>query len=248
MGAKSARIRADQRVVALGLAESRTKAQALILAGSVLDARGQLIEKPGQLVLSEIDLVLKDQSPAYVSRGGLKLEAALDAFGVEVEGRVGLDVGASTGGFTDCLLQRGAKRVYAVDVGYNQLAWSLRNDERVVVHERVNIRTAEPELLPEAVDIVVIDVSFIGLRLVLPKALEFGGSPLHVIALIKPQFEVGKDRVGKGGIVRDDAAREEAVRAIEGFLPSLGLEHVGTIPSPITGAKGNREFLFYGRR
>ncbi len=243
-----AKTRADARVLELGLAESRAKAQALILAGAILDENGHQIGKPGAMVADDAELVLKGETLPFVSRGGLKLDAALGHFGIDVEGRVALDVGASTGGFTDCLLQRGAAKVYAIDVGYNQLAWPLRNDARVVVHEKVNIRAATRELVPEPVELIVIDVSFISLKLVIPPALELAAEHVDLVSLVKPQFEVGKERVGKGGIVRDDAARDEAVRSLESFLPRAGLTHVGTIPSPITGAKGNREFLIYGRR
>lgn len=240
--------RADARVHELGLADSRAKARALILAGSVLDENGHPIGKPGAMVPDDAHLVLRGEALPFVSRGGLKLEAALEHFGIDVAGKVALDVGASTGGFTDCLLQRGAARVYAIDVGYNQLAWSLRNDARVVVHEKVNIRGATRDLVPEPVEIIVIDVSFISLEVVIPPALELAAEHVALVALIKPQFEVGKERVGKGGIVRDEDARERAVRRIEAFLAGVGLAHEGTIPSPITGAKGNREYLIYGRR
>ncbi|MEL6544339.1 MAG: TlyA family RNA methyltransferase [Myxococcota bacterium] len=240
--------RADNRVVALGLADSRAKAQALILAGSVLDSNGHPVKKPGQQLESDAELILKGESLPFVSRGGLKLDAALEHFSIDVQDRICLDVGASTGGFTDCLLQRGAKTVYALDVGYNQLAWSLRTDPRVVVHEKVNIRSATREIVPDPVQLIVVDVSFISLRLVLPPALELAAEQCSIVALIKPQFEVGKEGVGKGGIVRDEALREDVVAKLEAFLPDIGLEHRGTIPSPITGAKGNREFLLYGCR
>lgn len=215
----------------------------MILAGQILDPDGHPIEKSGQAVATDSVLNLRGDPPRYVSRGGLKLEAALDAFNVDPLDKVALDVGASTGGFTDCLLQRYAKRVYALDVGYNQLAWSVRNDERVVVVERTNIRTATAEHVPESVDIIVFDVSFISLQLVIPPALTFAKRKVELVALVKPQFEVGKERVGKGGIVRDDAARAEAVEAIERLCQAQGLSVRGSMSSPITGAKGNREYL-----
>jgi 23S rRNA (cytidine1920-2'-O)/16S rRNA (cytidine1409-2'-O)-methyltransferase len=178
-----------------------------------------------------------------VSRGGLKLEKGLDAFGVAVADRVCMDVGASTGGFTDCLLQRGARRVYAVDVGYGQLAWSLRQDPRVVSIERTNIRHLPPEAVPEAVDLAVVDTSFISLRIVIPCVLRFARPSAVVLALIKPQFEVGKGQVGKGGIVRSPAQHTEVIDSLSAFFRSLGLGVRGTVESPIRGAKGNREFM-----
>ncbi len=242
------RERADILVVRQGLADSRTRAQALILAGAILDERDQRIDKPGQLLDLGTTLKRKGQPLKYVSRGGLKLEAALDAFAVDPAGRTCLDVGASTGGFTDCLLQRGAAKVYAVDVGYGQIAWSLRQDPRVVVIERCNIRTASDELLPERVDLIVFDLSFISLRLVLERTLRFAKPVVRLVALVKPQFEVGRERVGKGGIVRDAAAREEVVAAVGHELTHLGLTDVHHIVSPIQGADGNIEFLIQGRR
>lgn len=242
------RERADILVVRQGLADSHARAQALILAGAILDERDQRIDKPGQLLDLATTLKRKGQRLKYVSRGGLKLEAALDAFAVDPAGCTCLDVGASTGGFTDCLLQRGAAKVYAVDVGYGQIAWSLRQDPRVVVIERCNIRTAPDELLPEPVDLIVFDLSFISLRVVLERALRFAKPVARLVALVKPQFEVGRERVGKGGIVRDAAAREEVVAAVGHELTQLGLTDVRHIVSPIQGADGNIEFLIQGRR
>ena len=242
------RRRADLLVVAQGLAQSRARAQALILAGSVLEAQGQRIDKPGQLLPEDVELRLKDKPLKYVSRGGLKLEAALDAFGVDPHGRVCLDVGASTGGFTDCLLQRGARRVYAADVGYGQLAWSIRQDPRVVVIERCNIRNAAADLLPELPELVVVDVSFISLRLVLPKILELVSTTAVIVALVKPQFEVGREHVGKGGIVRNEEARRRALADIVETFTALGLDGIRSIESPIHGADGNIEYLIHGRR
>ncbi len=238
-----AKRRADLLVVEQGLAATRNKAQALILAGAILGPNDHRIDKPGQLLGEEVTLHLKGDPLPYVSRGGLKLEAALDAFDIEVRDRVCLDVGASTGGFTDCLLQRGAARVYAVDVGYGQLAWSVRRDPRVITIERANIRHLEPARVPEPCGLVVIDVSFISLTVVIPVALRFAGPGAVLVALVKPQFEVGRDRIGKGGIVRDETARTEALQRIEALVSELGLREVRTIDSPITGAKGNHEYL-----
>lgn len=235
-------------MVELGLAPSRSKAQALILAGEVVDADGHVIAKPGEAVTKDRSMRLRGEPLPYVSRGGLKLAGALDSFDVDVTGRIALDVGASTGGFTDCLLQRGAERVYALDVGYNQLAWSLRRDPRVVVHERVNVRDAPLDLLPERVQLIVVDVSFISLHLVLPAAMVFADVQCDLVALIKPQFEVGPERVGKGGIVRDAAARREAVESIQALIRTLGLEERGLCAAAITGTKGNQEFLIHGHR
>ncbi|MEO1480496.1 MAG: TlyA family RNA methyltransferase [Myxococcota bacterium] len=244
----SDRVRADQRVLDLGLAPTRSKAQALILAGEVLDADGHRVQKSGQQVSAQALLTLRGEPMRYVSRGGYKLEAALEAFAIDPRGKTALDVGASTGGFTDCLLQRGAERVYALDVGYNQLVWELRNDPRVVVIERTNIRNATDAHIPESVDLIVFDVSFISLQLVVPPAMTFAKRSLELVALVKPQFEVGKERVGKGGIVRDDDARAEVVASIERFFLSQGLTVRGTIESPITGAKGNQEYLISAMR
>jgi 23S rRNA (cytidine1920-2'-O)/16S rRNA (cytidine1409-2'-O)-methyltransferase len=241
------KVRLDRLLADRGITESREKAQALILAGQVL-VDGQKREKAGALVPGDADIrILGGQMP-YVSRGGQKLEAALREFKVDVTGRTALDVGASTGGFTDCLLQHGCRKVYAVDVGYGQMAWKLRQDPRVVVIERVNIRAIDPALIPESVDIVVIDVSFISLEKVVPAILKFMKPEAPLIALIKPQFEVGKGQVGKGGIVRDDVARTAAVEKIQDCLVGLGLNVMGVVPSPITGQDGNVEFLMYAKR
>ena len=244
-----ARRRADQLVVERGLAPTRAKAQALILGGSILAEHGRRVEKAGELLHEDTPLELKGgEALRYVSRGGLKLEAALERFGVDVAGRVCLDVGASTGGFTDCLLQRGAARVYAVDVGYGQLAWPLREDPRVVVLERENIRTLGAEAIAEPCSRIVIDVSFISLAIVLPQALRFASEDAVVVALVKPQFEVGKERVGKGGIVRDAEARREALDKVIAVARDAGLGAVQTMESPILGAKGNREWLLAAAR
>lgn len=247
MSSSGKRQRADHLVVEQGLATSRTKAQALILAGAVLTEEGKRIDKPGEMLGGDIKLRIKGEPLPFVSRGGLKLAAALDRFSLKVQDAVCLDVGASTGGFTDCLLQRGAQRVYAVDVGYGQLAWSLREDPRVVVLERVNIRELEPSQIPEPCVVLVIDVSFISLTLVLPAAQRFLAPGARLVALVKPQFEVGRERVGKGGIVRDESARRDALERVVQCASALGWEDVQTMDSPILGAKGNHEYLMTAR-
>jgi len=239
---KQKKIRLDRLLAGRGLAESRGKAQALIIAGEVL-IDGQKVEKAGAQIAENADIRTLGEQMRYVSRGGLKLEAALKEFSIDVQGAAALDVGASTGGFTDCLLQHGAVKVYAVDVGYGQLAWKLRQDPRVLLIERTNIREIDPSLVPEPVDIAVFDVSFISLEKVVPPVLQFLRSGAVLIALIKPQFEVGKAQVGKGGIVRDEAARAKAVEAVRKFINELGLDVKGVIPSPITGQDGNVEYL-----
>jgi len=244
---KANKTRLDRLLFERGLAESREKAQAVIFAGQVL-VNGQKQDKAGALVPEDADLRILGETLRYVSRGGLKLEAALKEFHVVVEGKTALDVGASTGGFTDCLLQHGCKKVYAVDVGYGQLAWKLRQDPRIVVIERTNIRQMVSSLISEKIDLVVIDVSFISLEKVIPPAMQFLAVNAELIALIKPQFEVGKEQVGKGGIVRDEAARNAAVDRITGFVREQGFDVTGVIPSPITGQDGNVEFLMHAVR
>lgn len=234
--------RADLALVERGLAPSRTRAQALIIEGLVR-CGDRVVEKAGEWVPADAPLRVTAEDHPYVGRGGVKLAAALDAFGIDPRGAVCLDVGASTGGFTDCLLQRGAARVWAVDVGYGQLAWSLRTDPRVRVIERANIRTLDRAAIPDPIALVTIDVSFISLRLVLPTALQWLQAGGRVVALVKPQFEVGKGEVGRGGIVRDAAARERVVDEIVAVAAGLGLTSVGTLPSPITGRDGNQEYL-----
>lgn len=232
----------DHYLVEEGFVETRSKAQALIMQGVVL-VDGERVDKPGTLVKDGSEVLVKDSSQKYVGRGGHKLEAVLEEFGIDVEGLVAIDVGASTGGFTDCLLQRGASKVYAVDVGYGQLDWKLRNDERVVVKEKINARYLKPKDIGEPVDIAVIDVSFISLTMIIPPlkdTLKPGG---YLAALIKPQFEVGKGQVGKGGIVRDESKHREVVEKIQSFLENKGYEVLGVMPSPILGAEGNKEFL-----
>lgn len=240
---KPRKIRLDELVLARGLAETRTQAQRLIQAGQVWlgDA---VADKPGQLLPA--DAVLRvEQGLPYVSRGGLKLAAALAAFSVDPAGQVCTDIGASTGGFTDCLLQHGARRVYAVDVGYGQLAWSLRQDPRVISLERTNIRHLEA--LPEAVALATVDVSFIGLGLVLPRIAALLAPGGQAIALIKPQFEVGKGLVGKGGVVRDPKLHRQAIIVALAEAAGCGLAPGGLIRSPITGPAGNVEFLAWLR-
>ena len=238
------RIRADLAVVEQGLASSRERARALILAGEVL-AGDRPVEKAGELVETGAELRLRNAPMPYVSRGGLKLAHALATFAVEVAGQVALDVGASTGGFTDCLLQGGARRVYCVDVGHGQLDWKVASDARVRVLDRTNIRLAPPDLLPEPVDLIVVDVSFISLRLVLPALLPLGRPGANLVTLVKPQFEVGRAHIGKGGIVRDEAARARSLAEIEAAAGGLGYQVLGRTTSPITGGKGNVEFLLH---
>ncbi|MGZ3459295.1 MAG: TlyA family RNA methyltransferase [Archangium sp.] len=234
--------RLDVLVVERGLAESRTKAQALILAGQVVVA-DQRVDKPGALVPVEAELRLKGEVLPYVSRGGLKLKAALERFGLDVRGKVAADIGASTGGFTDCLLQEGATRVHAIDVGYGQLHEKLRTDSRVRSRERVNARYLTAEELPEPVDVVVIDVSFISLTQVLPAVLPFLEPGGLLVALVKPQFEVGPDKVGKGGVVKDPAARQEAIDSVTAFVRAQGLAVRGVMDSTVPGPAGNVEAL-----
>ncbi len=244
---KAEKIRLDRLLTERGISESREKAQALIFAGQVL-VQGQKIDKAGALVPRDAEIRILGEVLPYVSRGGLKLAKALQEFHLSVTGKVALDIGASTGGFTDCLLQHGCAKVYAVDVGYGQMAWKLRQDPRVVVIERTNIREMELSVIPEPADIAVVDVSFISLEKVIPAVMKFLKPDSEIIALIKPQFEVGKESVGKGGIVRDEAARSAAVERVAGFVRDLGLEVKGVIPSPITGQDGNVEYLIYAVR
>ena len=244
---KAHKLRLDVLLVQRGFAQSREKGQAMIFAGQVL-VNGQKIDKAGAPVLEDADIRILGEQLPYVSRGGLKLEAVLKEFSIEVKGKTALDVGASTGGFTDCLLQRGCNKVYAVDVGYGQMAWKLRQDARVVVIERTNIREMEPALIPEPIDLAVFDVSFISLEKVIPSIIKFLKPDAELVALIKPQFEVGREHVGKGGIVRDETARTAAVERIAAFVRDQGFEVKGVVPSPITGQDGNVEFLIYACR
>lgn len=240
-------MRLDVLLVERGLFPTRARAQAAILAGAVR-VDGRPARKAGERVPPDARVeVVADPLP-YASRGGLKLAHALDAFGVDPAGRCCLDVGASTGGFTDVLLRRGARRVYAVDVGYGQLAWRLRQDRRVVVLERTNIRHLSPDALPDRPDLATVDVSFISLRLVLPKLAELLAPPGEVVALVKPQFEAGPAEVGKGGIVRDPAVHLRVLQAVAEAAGGSGFGVFGVLPSPIPGADGNREFFLWLRQ
>ena len=234
--------RADQLLVDRGLAESRAKAQALILAGLVYSGERK-VEKAGQALGPDAPLSVRGRDHPWVSRGGIKLAHALDHFGWDVTGAVALDVGASTGGFTDVLLQRGAAKIFAVDVGTNQLAWSLRQDPRVVVHEQTNARYLTGEIVTEEVDLITCDASFIALSKVLDTALEFAKPGGRLIALIKPQFEAGRAEIGKGGVVRDPAVHERVCEEVAAWLRSRGWRVEGVTTSPITGPEGNVEFL-----
>jgi len=239
--------RLDKLLVERGLVQSRERARALILAGKVV-VDDHAVDKAGAQVPSNAGIRLKGEDIPYVSRGGLKLEEGLEAFGVEVAERIAIDVGASTGGFTDCLLQRGAARVYAVDVGYGQLAWKLREDERVVNLERTNIRHLTSDQLPERPSLAVVDASFISLEKVLPSTLALLAEPCELVALIKPQFEVGRGEVGKGGVVRDQGQHQRVLDNIRALAEGLGCEVLGVTESPILGPKGNREFLIHLRK
>jgi 23S rRNA (cytidine1920-2'-O)/16S rRNA (cytidine1409-2'-O)-methyltransferase len=242
MKAKPRKTRIDQLLVDRGLAESREKAKALLLAGSV-SVNGQGVDKPGQSVDPESEIVIAGKLP-YVSRGGLKLEKALDHFHVDVAGKICVDVGASTGGFTDCLLQRGAARVYAVDVGKGQLDWRLRGDPRVTVREGINARYLKLENVGEPVDRATMDVSFISATLIVPNLAAVLKPDGAMIILIKPQFEVRREQVGKGGIVKDPAMHNAACDRVRAAVEALGFR-TAIVESPILGAEGNREFLLY---
>lgn len=241
-----AKLRADQMLVDRGLAESRAKAQALILAGLVFSGERK-IEKAGQALSADAPLEVRGKAHPWVSRGGIKLAHGLDHFGWDVTGAVALDVGSSTGGFTDVLLQRGAAKVFAVDVGTNQLAWKLREDPRVVVHEKTNARYLTDAVVTEPVDLVVCDASFISLAKVLNKAIDLAKINGRMIALIKPQFEAERAEIGKGGVVRDPAVHERVCREVAEWLASRGWSVAGLTQSPITGPEGNVEFLIGAR-
>jgi len=236
------KVRADQLLVSRELAESRTKAQALILAGAVFSG-DKRVAKAGDLLPEDAPLEVKGRDHPWVSRGGVKLDHGLTHFGFDVAGAVALDVGSSTGGFTDVLLSRGAAKVYAVDVGTNQLAWKLRQDPRVIVHEQTNARYLTEVTVPEPVDIVVCDASFIALSKVLEPALGLAKPGAKLVALVKPQFEAGRDEVGKGGVVRDPAVHSRVCEAATQWVASQGWTVLGVTPSPITGPEGNVEFL-----
>ena len=238
----AAKVRADQLLVARGLAESRTRAQALILAGNVF-VGDRRVAKAGDLLSDDAELNVKGRDHPWVSRGGIKLDHGLTHFGFDVRGGVALDVGSSTGGFTDVLLSRGAAKVYAVDVGTNQLAWKLRSDPRVVVHEQTNARDLSRDIIPEPVDIIVCDASFISLTKVLDRALDLAERGARLVALVKPQFEAGREEVGKGGVVRDAAVHERVCEEAADWVRSKGWRVLGVERSPITGPEGNVEFL-----
>lgn len=235
--------RLDQRLVELGLAETGSRAQALIMAREVL-VDGEVKDKPGTRVAQSASIDIKEKLK-YVSRGGVKLEGALKVFNIDPTPKTCLDIGASTGGFTDCLLQSGAKKVYAIDVGKGLLAWKLRQDKRVVVMEKINARYLTPDHIPEPIQLAVIDVSFISLALIIPSVLSVLDSPAEIIPLVKPQFEAGKDQVGKGGVVRDEQVIKATVDKISDFAGSIGLKEKGRAPSPIKGPKGNQEYFLY---
>jgi 23S rRNA (cytidine1920-2'-O)/16S rRNA (cytidine1409-2'-O)-methyltransferase len=238
--------RLDQFLVQNGFFDSREQAQRAIMAGEV-KVGTRVAAKPSELVLPDAEVHIAER-PKFVGRGGLKLEGALNQFQIDPIGKVALDIGASTGGFTDCLLQRGAAKVYAVDVGHDQLAWKIRNDPRVVVVERVNARELAREHVPEDVDLAVIDVSFISLTLILPKAFQFLKPTGLVIALIKPQFELAKEDVARGGIVREPALHQRAQEKIRSFVETAGHDVVDLAPSTITGTDGNQEFFICARK
>ncbi len=241
------RERLDLLLVKRGLVEGREQGRRIILAGEVL-VKDQLVTKAGALVEAGAPIRLQSKSSLYVSRGGVKLEGALDYFGIDVRAKKALDVGASTGGFTDCLLTRGADWVVAVDVGYGQLDWRLRQDPRVFVMERKNIRYLEPEELGESLELAVVDVSFISLRLVLAQVRRLLVATGEILALIKPQFEVGKGKVGKGGVVRSSAEHQRVIDEIRNIAQGSGLDVVGVVESQLLGPKGNKEFFIYLRK
>lgn len=241
------KLRADQLLVDRGLVESRAKAQALILAGLVFSGERK-IDKAGQALPPEAPLEVRGREHPWVSRGGIKLAHALDVFAIDVSGAVGLDVGSSTGGFTDVLLQRGAAKMFAVDVGTNQLAWSLRSDPRVIAHEQTNARYLTAEIVTEPVDIIVCDASFIGLAKVLDTAIGLARPGGRLVALVKPQFEADRAEIGKGGVVRDPAVHERVCAAAAAWVESRGWRVEGITESPITGPGGNREYLLVAER
>jgi 23S rRNA (cytidine1920-2'-O)/16S rRNA (cytidine1409-2'-O)-methyltransferase len=247
----TAKIRIDVLLVERGLVPSRERARAMILAGRVMAAE-QKVDKPGAIVAADAAIRLLGEDPPYVSRGGIKLAAALAHWQIDVKGRWCLDVGASTGGFTDCLLQHGAAHVTAVDTGFGQIAMTLRNDFRVRLMERTNARLLEPGALVakngEDFTLLVMDVSFISATLVLPPVIAAAGTLTEAVVLVKPQFEAGREHVGKGGIVRDPDAHQLAIDKVAACVVSVGWQVVETIPSPITGMEGNKEFLLYARR
>ena len=241
------KIRLDQLVFDLGLAESRERAKTTVMSGLVF-VNGQRADKPGMQVSPDVNVEVKGTALPYVSRGGLKLEKALKVFPIDVKDKVCIDCGASTGGFTDVLLKNGAAKVYSVDVGYGQLAWSLRNDERVVNMERTNIRYISSELIPEPLDICVMDLSFISVKLVLPAVCALLKDNAQLVCLIKPQFEAGREEVGKKGVVRDKAVHLSVIESVLSFAPTVGMTVMGLDFSPIKGPEGNREYLCYMKK
>lgn len=236
------KVRADQLLVSRGLAESRTRAQALIMAGAVFSGERKLA-KAGDLLTEDASLEVRGKDHPWVSRGGIKLDHGLTHFGFDVTGLVALDIGSSTGGFTDVLLSRGAAKVYSVDVGTNQLAWKIRQDPRVIVHEQTNARGLDDSIIPEPIDIVVCDASFVSLAKVLEKPLKLAKAGARLVALIKPQFEAGREEVGKGGVVRDPRVHDRVCTETKAWVEAQGWAVVGVVPSPITGPQGNVEFL-----
>jgi 23S rRNA (cytidine1920-2'-O)/16S rRNA (cytidine1409-2'-O)-methyltransferase len=241
-----AKARADQLLVDRGLAESRARAQALILAGLVFTA-DRKVEKAGQQMAQDAPLEVRGRDHPWVSRGGIKLAHAIDHFGIDPTGLIAMDVGSSTGGFTDVLLTKGAARVYAVDSGTNQLAWKLRSDPRVIVHEQTSARILTADHVPEPMGIIVCDASFIGLSKVLERPLSFAAPGAWLVALIKPQFEAGREEVGKGGVVRDPAIHDRVCADVRRWVEELGWHVEDIVPSPITGPQGNVEFLLAAR-
>jgi 23S rRNA (cytidine1920-2'-O)/16S rRNA (cytidine1409-2'-O)-methyltransferase len=239
--------RLDQLLVERGLAETRTRAQALVMAGHVMIG-GKKADKPGQQVPDDAEINVTGKDHPWVSRGGVKLAHALQEFAIDVQGAVAIDVGSSTGGFTDVLLNSRTARVYAVDSGTNQLAWKIRNDDRVIVHEQTSARILTAVHIPEEIDIIVCDASFIGLAKVLEKPLGFARDGAQLIALIKPQFEAGRGEVGKGGVVRDDGIHERVCNEVREWLESIGWSVLGLTTSPITGPQGNIEFLIWSKK
>jgi 23S rRNA (cytidine1920-2'-O)/16S rRNA (cytidine1409-2'-O)-methyltransferase len=238
------RERIDRVLVKRGLVQSRERAQSLIMEGKIR-VEGRVVDKPGTAVEEEASVEILGEDLPYVSRGGLKLEGALAAFSIDPSGMTVMDVGASTGGFTDCMLQKGAQKIYAIDVGYGQLAWKLRNDPRVIILEKTNARYLRRDAIEGEVDLILVDASFISIEKILPHLLGFLMAGGTVIALIKPQFEVGKGEVGKGGVVRDPSLHEKVVGRISRFFEDLGLSVLGVVESPLLGPKGNKEFFIH---
>lgn len=236
------KVRADVLIVKKGLAKSREQAKRMIMAGDAI-AGTMRIDKPGELLDADVEIRIKENSIKYVSRGGYKLEKILDTFDIALQDKIAMDIGSSTGGFTDCMLQHGAKKVYAIDVGYNQLAYSLRIDERVVVMEKTNFRTMDVGIINDRIDFISIDVSFISLKHIFPNASKIVRDTGYICALIKPQFEAGKEKVGKKGVVRDEKVHEEVIENVLGLAKEEGLYPVKLTYSPIRGQEGNIEFL-----